>query len=316
MQSRILTRFFCCLLLLWLAACQQPEDPPPGPLLSVGQRQISLMQFERELLKTYPDLQQLPEADQLPLKKQLVNRLIERKLLLGEAERLALQVDPDELDAAVAELRGNYSAAEFELLLQASGQSLASWTSALKLRLLTEKVSERVIAPQAQVSQREVEDYYLANKDEFRRPAELRARQMLLPDLESAQRVLKRLKAGEKFADLARAESLSPDREDGGLLGYFSQGELPPLFDRVLFSLPTGRVSDPVESPYGVHLFLVERRRKAGLRPFKQVEQEIIDKLSQQREEEVFQQWLEGLHQQTQVRINWTLLEPAPGQRP
>ena len=167
-----------------------------------------------------------------------------------------------------------------------------------------------------QVSSTEVENYYRANKDEFRRPAELRARQMLLPDLESANRVLKRLGAGERFADLAREESLSPDREDGGYLGYFSQGQLPPEFDRVLFSLQTGRVSDPVVSPYGVHLFLVERRRRAGLRPFKQVEQEIINKLSQQREEEAFQQWLEELHRQTRVQVNWQLLEPAPEQVP
>ena len=178
----------------------------------------------------------------------------------------------------------------------------------MKLRLLTEKVSAAVIGPMSQVTVKEAEAYYLEHRDSFRRPAELRARQMLLADIETANRILKRMHAGEKFAALAKENSLSPDRETGGRLDYFSQGQLPPEFDKVLFKLATGQVSDPVESPYGIHLFLLERRRKAGLRPYKQVENEIIALLKQQKEEDVFQLWLDKLHKQTPVKVNWQLL--------
>jgi len=181
---------------------------------------------------------------------------------------------------------------------------------ALKLRLLTEKVSKAVLASLPQVSPQDVEDYYRTNLEEFRRPAELRARQMLLGSIEDAEQILLRLREGEDFATLVRQYSLSPDREDGGDLGYFSQGQLPPEFDEVLFKLPTGRVSDPVESPYGIHLFLVENRRGAGIRPLASVADEITAKLTQQREEEAFQQWLEGLRSKTQVTIHWELLTP------
>jgi len=126
--------------------------------------------------------------------------------------------------------------------------------------------------------------------------------------------VLKLLKDGGDFAALAREYSQSPDRENGGALGYFSAGQLPVEFDKVLFKLQVRQVSEPVESPYGFHLFLVERKRKAGLRPYAAVKDEIMAQLYQQKEETAFHQWLENLKKTTETNINWDLLQPKPEQ--
>lgn len=300
----------CLVPILLLLACGCQDQHAPPPLLKVGQRQLSLAQFNRELQSSYPDLSTLPPQDQLLLKKQLVNRLVERELIFGEAERLGVSLTPDEMDQALAELRSGYSDEEFTKVLKDAGQTLEGWSAAVKLRLLTEKVSKAVLASLPQVSKEEVAEYYRNNREQFRRPAELKARQMLLGSVEEAEQMLQRLRNGEDFADLARKHSLSPDREDGGNLGYFSQGQLPPEFDEVLFKLPIGRVSDPVKSPYGIHLFLVERRRRAGIRPLAAVAEEVRAKLSQQREENAFQQWLKELRSKTRVSINWDLLTP------
>jgi len=307
---RLLNKWLVLLYcLIALNACEQPQPIADPPVLKVGERQLTLQQFERELKMNYPDLEELPYPEQLQLKIQMVHRLIERELVYAEAERIDIRLTPDELDEAVADLRGNYSAEEYRQVLREAGQSEQSWKQALKQRLMTIKVSSAVLGAQTQVSEKEAEQYYLANKDEFRRPAELRARQMLFASIEDAEAVLKLLKKGTDFATLAKQHSLSPDREDGGNLGYFSRGQLPPEFDKVLFTLGVGQLSDPVESPYGVHLFLVERRRKAGLRPYAAVKHEIIAKLAQQREEEAFQKWLEKLHSETRVTVDWKVLK-------
>lgn len=303
------------LCLIGLLACQQPQAETTPPLLKVAERQLSLSQFERELQVNYPDLVDLPYPEQLQLKIQLVHRLIERELILAEAERTLVQISPDELDAAMRDVRGNYTAEEYRQVLREAGQTEQAWQQALKQRLMTMKVSAAVLGTQSQVTEKEAEKYYLENRDEFRRPSELRARQMLFDNIEAAEAVLKQLKRGADFATLAREHSLSPDREDGGNLGYFSQGQLPPEFDKVLFTLGSGQLSDPVESPYGIHLFLVERRRSAGLRPFAVVKEEIVAALSQQREEQAFQEWLEELHNKTQVSVNWDLLEAKQKQQ-
>lgn len=302
------SRIFAAVLLLGLLACQQPEEVAEPPLLEVGSRQLTRQQFERELKTTYPDISVLSAAEQLQLKEQLLKQLLDRELILGEACRLNVQLTPDELDNAMREVRGSYSRDEYQKILEQAGSTEASWLNALKLRLLTAKVSSAVL-DDVEVSAEEIEAYYRDHKDDFRRPVEIRARQMLFKTREEATRVRKLLLAGGDFVALARQYSQSPDRENGGSLGYFSAGVLPVEFDRVLFKLPVNRVSEPVKSPYGFHLFLVERKRRAGLRPYAAVKDEIATRLYQQKEESAFHRWLEHLQQSTQTKIHRELLQ-------
>jgi parvulin-like peptidyl-prolyl isomerase len=304
--ARILAPFF----LLVLLSCQQQEQQPLPPLLEVGQRQLTLQQFNRELKDAYPDISALTNQEQLQLKEQLLKQLIDRELILGEATRLNVQLTPDELDAAMIEVRGNYTAEEFTNVLQQTGNTPERWLAALKLRLLITKVSAAALISQVQVSDKETEDYYKNQREEFRRPVEIRARQMLFKTHDEANRILKLLKEGGDFATLAGQYSQSPDRENGGELGYFSPGQLPIEFDEVLFKLQVKQISAPVESPYGFHLFLVERKRKAGLRPYAAVKDEIAAKLYQQKEETAFHLWLENLQKTTETNINWDQLQP------
>ncbi|RLB73022.1 MAG: hypothetical protein DRH06_10915, partial [Deltaproteobacteria bacterium] len=235
--------------LLGLLSCQQQEQEPKQaqqpqpPLLEVGQRQLTLQQFERELKNTYPDISGLTPPEQLQLKEQLLKQLIDRELILGEANRLNVQLTPDELDAAMKKVRGSYSEDEFTKVLEQTGKTQENWLASLKLHLLRAKVSAAALNSQVQVSDQEIKTYYKKHREEFRRPVEIRARQMLFKTRDEANRVLKLLKEGGDFATLAREYSQSPDRENGGALGYFSAGQLPAEFDAVLFKLPVKQVS-------------------------------------------------------------------------
>ena len=222
------------ILLGGLSACEKPQPPLP-PLIEVGSRQLSLEQFEHEMSLAYPDISGLPAKEQFLLKKQLIHQLIDRELILGEAARLNVEISPDEMDAALSEVRGNYSQDEFNQLIRQEGKTLDSWLAALKLRLITAKVSAAILINQAEVADQETEAYYLAHKEDYRRPVEIRARQMLFKTREDALDVLNMLDDGGDFARLAEQYSLSPDHESGGELGYFSQGTLPREFDQVLF---------------------------------------------------------------------------------
>ena len=266
-------------------------------------------QFNRELKEAYPDISALTDQEQLQLKKQLLKQLIDRELILGEASRLNIQITPDELDAAMAEVRGSYSEEEFSNVLDKTGNTLENWIAALRLRLLTTKAAKAAQPEQVQVSDIESTNYYKKHREEFNRPVEIRARQMLFKNRDEAIKVLKLLEEGGNFASLAQKYSQSPDRENGGALGYFSAGQLPIEFDEVLFKLPVKQISDPVKSPYGFHLFVVERKRKAGLRPYAAVKDEITTQLYQQKEETAFHLWLENLQKTTEMRINWELLQ-------
>lgn len=259
---------------------------------------------------SYPDIDRLSQQEKFLLKRQLALQLIDRELILTEAARLDIRISPDEFDQALATLRDGHSTEEFEQELSTPGKTPAVWQNILMFQLLTAKVTEAVIAPQINISAAEMEAYYHAHKENFRRPLEVRAHQMLFNSKETALEIKNLLQDGADFATLAELHSLSPDREEGGLLGYFSEGYLPPEFDAVIFALPLLKISDPVESPYGFHLFMIDRKLSAGLRPFAAAKEEIAEHLYREKEETLVRQWIKELRDTTSVSVDWKQIHP------
>jgi peptidyl-prolyl cis-trans isomerase SurA len=75
-----------------------------------------------------------------------------------------------------------------------------------------------------------------------------------------------RIEAGEPFGELATQWSEDGSAEDGGDLGWFSEGDMTPAFESAAFSLGTGEVSMPVVTPFGVHLIRVDDREDGSIR--------------------------------------------------
>jgi parvulin-like peptidyl-prolyl isomerase len=69
-----------------------------------------------------------------------------------------------------------------------------------------------------------------------------------------AEKVLKEIKSGADFAELARQHSDGPSGPKGGELGRFTRGQMVPEFDQVVFSLKPGAVSGVVETQFGYHI--------------------------------------------------------------
>src|SRR5690606_37342989 len=120
-----------------------------------------------------------------------------------------------------------------------------------------------------EVTDREIEQYYRANREQFRRPATARVTLAYISKLPTAvdsavalTRALaarQELAAGADFAELAQRESDDPGSASlGGNLGQVSRND---LFDAALldavFTVPVGQVSEPVQSSAGYHLIRV-----------------------------------------------------------
>ncbi len=95
--------------------------------------------------------------------------------------------------------------------------------------------------------------------------------------LAKAKELKAKIDGGGDFAALAKAESDDAGSgAAGGDLGFFAKGQMVPQFEQAAFSQPIGKVGEPVESPFGYHLILVEERRSKGL---EDVRKSIEDKL-------------------------------------
>lgn len=126
-----------------------------------------------------------------------------------------------------------------------------------------------------QIEDGEVQAYYEENQAEFFSPEKVEARHILIKvdqDADDAAVEAARLRAadihgravkGEDFAELAKALSEGPSRNQGGYLGTFGRGQMVKPFEDQAFALKAGEIGDPVRTDFGWHIIKVEQHHAA-----------------------------------------------------
>lgn len=124
---------------------------------------------------------------------------------------------------------------------------------------------------------------YSANSEKFERPAQTRAKHILIANTGSeaitkAIALLTQLRGGASFEELAKANSTDTgSAARGGDLGFFAAGRMVRPFEDALAKLAKpGDLSEPVESQFGIHIIRLEERREKGRQSFDQVQQQLM----------------------------------------
>lgn len=310
LRLRKLTLFFLLILIL-LSGCRSEAPAEAQPLIQVNDQKISREAFFDAFEKTLQSDQPLSSTERQELLRAFLIQLIDRELIHAEAKRLKITVLASDVDAALESHRQDYHGSSFEALLQERGMTLEAWREELQESLVMEALLEQTVYSRIEVSEMEVAAYYAENREQFDRPAQVRARQIVVASEEEGRRILGLLRQGQSFAELAAEFSLSPDGQQGGDLGFFGRGEMPQEFDAVVFDLPVKQLSPLVKSEYGYHIFFVEEKRKAAQLSQKEAETEIRLILQTQKREELYQEWLQNLRAGATIIVDWANLEPT-----
>ncbi len=317
MNSIRLTKYTAPVLILGLLffACKKKEGPQQGSarpgaadvkiVATVDGDPITLGEFQERFTRAgiKPD-----RDDEMALKTEFLNRIIERKMMLRDAQRKRIKVGLPEINARIETFRSEQNK-DIKETLTGMGIDFEKWKADIWENMMIEKLTAREVDRLVSVSAPEVRRYYQANPQEFDRPEQVRARQIVVSTEEEARKILEALRNKADFAALAKQKSTAPEAVDGGDFGrYFAMGEMPPEFN-VLFGMPKGAVSGVVKSPYGYHIFKLEEKRTAGRRGLEEVSREIHDKLLREKQEERYQQWLKELRARTKFEVNYQALE-------
>jgi len=142
------------------------------------------------------------------------------------------------------------------------------------------------VAATINVTDEQLRSAYSSALDNFRMPERVHARHILLKtdgksDAEKkalkakAEDLLKQLKNGADFAELAKKYSDDGSKDQGGDLGWFVRNQMVPEFDSVAFSLKPKELSGVVTSQFGYHIIQVLEKDPARLKPFEEVKDEL-----------------------------------------
>jgi peptidyl-prolyl cis-trans isomerase D len=147
-----------------------------------------------------------------------------------------------------------------------------------------------------QVTDAEVQAYYTAHQDEYQIKDQVKVRHILIAvpagaDAKTdaaakakAEDLLKQIKSGGNFADLASKNSDDPgSKTQGGELGWLDPGKTVPEFDKAAFSLAPGQTSGVIKTQFGYHILQVEDKHSAHLRPIAEVKPDILPIIEQQK---------------------------------
>jgi len=255
-------------------------------LLSDLDREIELFRMEKEYNGESVDL--APED----VRAEMLQRLIESKLIIAAAKQADMQVDDDAIQKSVEQKIQQFvehfgSLEKLKAELTRSGMSLENYRARMSTQLRDQQylrlVVGRFIRPDIEVLENEIHDYYLANLDQMpAEPDSVTIANILIPvqpSVEVRQAVqaeVKKIQAalagGTAFADVARSFSQGPNAKRGGIVGVVKPNDLfDANLDRAVFALEVGEVSGPIVSSRGVHLVRLDAVQPDGSRAISQV---------------------------------------------
>lgn len=230
---------------------------------------------EGALTRVEPDGRTL----EMEIKEMLLDTLIVERLIMQDSIAKDITVSDDEvtqrLDELIISLGGQEQFNEF---LESNAMTKEYFTNYTKNDILFNKHSEEFIN-RVEIDDKEAEIFFNENKEDL---IVLRASQILLSREEDGNRVLEALRNGEDFEDLVITESKdSTSAVNGGDLGYIVKGKYKavPEFEKALFELEVGEISDLIKTEVGFHIIRLDDRRDN----FEELKDEISDLIKNQQ---------------------------------
>jgi len=215
----------------------------------------------------------LPNEDEL--RRQVLERMISRRILLDFADRSGIRVSSEEIAKGIDSFAStqNKTTAEFVEALQQKGtESLEDFRRRLEIDLKINKLRRRELDSRIKVSEAEIDIFLQKQSDTPARNQYLAAHILIKRKTNNdvdqtneakgrASEALRRIDQGVDFRTVAAELSDASDALEGGLLGWRYEEQLPSLFLEKLALMKLGQRSDIFESPNGFHvLFLYDKR--------------------------------------------------------
>src|ERR1700675_2810695 len=195
-------------------------------------------------------------------KNQVLDQMINMQLIAAQAEKDGLEKDPD----------------------------VSTRIALLRTQILADAAAQKYVKSN-EPSDQELHAAYDAATDK----TEYHASHILVPTKEKADQLIKKIKGGAKFEDVAKSDSTDNSKANGGDLGWFTTARMVKPFGDAVKGLKKGEMTtDPVQTQYGWHIIKLQDTRDA---PFDQMKGQLTNVIMQKK----FQDYIDGLKKTTKI---------------
>ena len=275
--------------------------------------------------------------------KDVLRDLIDQQLLLEKGKDLGISADTDlikQLDQMRKEMKLD-SLEALEKEAEKQGISWEDFKQTQKNRIITQKVIGQEVGGHLALSPEEEQKFYDEHKQEMQHPEFIRLSEILItpkaaapvadpnaansespgqtpPDDAAkqaaaaaalsaaetkAQDLLKQLRAGANFDEVAKKNSDGPSAADGGALGTFERGKLAKELEDRTFGMKTGEITDVIRVKQGYAILRVDDHEMAGIPPMKDALPRIMDALYYQKLQPALRAYLTKLREEAYIKV-------------
>ena len=253
-------------------------------LVSVNGTKITKNDVDTILMSaTQGRFNQLEPEKQIKFRKEVLQQLVAKALIYDDAQKSGI-------------LKSKKFKDEYKKVQAKVKKEVA-------IQVWQEKQFDKV-----KVSKRSLKKYYTKNQGEYKEPESVHARHILVATASDADSIISDLKGlkgkslKNKFITLAKEKSTGPSSVDGGDLGTFADGKMVPEFNKKVFSMKVGTISNAVKTQFGYHVIYLEKKNKAKNLTFEEVKPFIEQRLKMEKFKGTMKTTMESLQKKATIK--------------
>lgn len=258
-------------------------------------------------------------------REEVLDGLIDKKLIAQEAVKQKLDVSKEEVDAALKQMSesNRMTPEQFQAQVRSMGMTDDVYRDNLRTQILQSKLMNKEVRSKIIITEDMVLDYYDTNYAKqveqggyyllqmgftWKKngvPSENVGKEVRESTRKRAEQVHRMAAAGQDFATLARKFSELPSAKDGGNIGTFQREDMADYMQRAVLPLKPGELSPVVETPDGYQFFKLLSSQEGGIvlqAPLEGVKEEIKGLLYEEKLKEALAVWVKGLKESAYIK--------------
>jgi peptidyl-prolyl cis-trans isomerase C len=233
-----------------------------------------------------------------------IEELVNRELQYQDAVKNGMKPDKEKVDAQMDALMKRFkSPEEYKKALEKEGIQEDTVREQIGKEILVQALVAKKVNDASRVSETELQDYYEKNKGKFKEPDSVKLKIISVKDEKKAEDILKKIKAGEDFGDLAYKMSEDSYRVKSGEIGYMHKGRMLPGIEEAAFKLTVGEVSDIIKAEGYYFIIKSEDKKPEHQLSFGEVKEKLKKELETERARNLKESWITDLRAKAKIEI-------------